>query len=841
MAEWEKVENAYGLNISNDGRPLNESSNSERKIYEGVVMDQKVAIIKERQTNDYKDFISRSEAMTMSSNTKIEWKDYKPTEFELLKKLIHRNIIHQLDFKYDKNFIYITTELCDKNLAKYCKQPHDIVSVPKRSNILEQVGKGIEYLHNLKNPIVHGDLNPRNILIIENDVNNVTAKITDFRTSVAMDCSQKYNSYMPIRSSDKYYLYSKPPEALNVAEEGAPVFSDAEQPGGAVELTPAWDIYAYGCLIQTVLTKDPNKMHPYGNMTNGCFKNDVIDGIRKLYLEESDSETDLFVLANLAIHDATQKDSWKRPSIKTLLNHPMYWNLRQKEMLFRGFCRDYINQLSAENDLHYLSKLFEIRHSNGLLGKEFEPVSRMFPIIESRKKRSNQGSDQSTNQSNDQSTNQSDDQSSNQSSDPSTDQNTNQGNHQNSNQSIEIDTTPQAYLIEIIRNTVVHRGENLLSFNDQEIVKLFGDSAFHCPANFIKRFPYAFFDIIVYYRRKVREYAEQKIEFLNDNYHDYFKHYAEDIMLSKTTWENASSEDKIKNIRRFITANKNFTACAKIEWCLTALSQDTSSENVNFCKDILTNNLPLMDKNYNDCIVRELDNSNYNIDNSPCKSTNKGCRYNLLEILCIEVLSKPIIIYGSTCVNEMCTHRNDMTLFDINELQLNNDNPWRLSYKRNDEDKDYNLNSGNYIDLVEILREGKNLKLCNDNRNCSYDFLDLLYGRFEILNTSLTIEGYQCLDPVCQNNVRKYVFDMRSVDSTSGGYHWWLEFERDNKRRMHSFVAMDIDNFADILRLGKDVILHRSSKKFNGKDSMATIQEDNLNCQKDAWTVIDIY
>ena len=306
----------------------NEMFSSKRTIYKGYFMDREVAVIKVEKDNE-----SVSPLLNLQTvEQEVNWEDRKPTEFEILRRLSHQNIIRQFDFQHDSRFIYIPMELCDKNLEEYCRNSN--YDERKRLNILEQIGKGIEYLHNLKNPIVHGDLNPRNILIIYGNDDNVTAKITDFRTSV-----EERSEFVSISSEDKYYLYSKPPEALRV--------------------TRKWDIYAYGCLIQTVLTKDSTNMHPYGDMIDNRL---CIQGTRQHSLKD-ESETDLFLLADLAIHDATVKDSSKRPCIKTLLNHPMYWNMVDKELFITRITIDYKLAHGLKQKytkfLNHFRKLFE--------------------------------------------------------------------------------------------------------------------------------------------------------------------------------------------------------------------------------------------------------------------------------------------------------------------------------------------------------------------------------------------------------------------------------------------------------------------------------------------------
>ena len=328
-----------------------ESLLCKRKIYKGYFMDREVAVIKVEKGNE-----SVSPLLNLQTEIQeVNSEDRKPTEFEILRRLSHQYIIRQFDFQHDRDFIYIPMELCDKNLEEYCMNLD--YDKTKRLNILEQIGKGIEYLHNLKNPIVHGDLKPRNILIINNDGNNVTAKIADFRTSVEEESNF---ANISISSNDECNLYSKPPEALQVP----PDLSDTGQSGEVLEVkvTRKWDIYAYGCLIQTVLTKYPTNMHPYGDMTDNRL---VIVRTRKHSLKD-ESETDLFLLADLAIDDATVEDSWKRPCITTLLNHPMFWNMADKELFIIRITIDYIlSQGLANSEKEFQSnfeKAFEAKY-----------------------------------------------------------------------------------------------------------------------------------------------------------------------------------------------------------------------------------------------------------------------------------------------------------------------------------------------------------------------------------------------------------------------------------------------------------------------------------------------
>ena len=151
-------------------------------------------------------------------------------------------------------------------------------------------------------------------------------KITDFGISRVLESNDDADHYS---TEEKGSLYSKPSEVLL----------------GTKEITPAVDIYAYGCLMQTLLTYNNEKDHPFGNMKNAeIFENDVKEGKRMNHLKDINECNDLFILADLAIDEATNKNFKERPDICTFIKHPMFWTTRQKELFLKGINNDYIRE-----------------------------------------------------------------------------------------------------------------------------------------------------------------------------------------------------------------------------------------------------------------------------------------------------------------------------------------------------------------------------------------------------------------------------------------------------------------------------------------------------------------
>ena len=120
---------------------------------------------------------------------------YLETEFNILRKLKHKNIVSFIDIKQTKSHYYITMEYCNggsllKCLLNYKSEkqrpfPEDIVQY-----LMRQIVDGLKYIH--ENDIIHRDIKLANILVKFNsdedaqklNMKNATLKICDFGISV---------------------------------------------------------------------------------------------------------------------------------------------------------------------------------------------------------------------------------------------------------------------------------------------------------------------------------------------------------------------------------------------------------------------------------------------------------------------------------------------------------------------------------------------------------------------------------------------------------------------------------------------------------------------------------
>lgn len=104
-------------------------------------------------------------------------------EIELLKKIKHENIVSYKDngelIYENKKFGYLVTDfISGETLAeRITREPFTIYY--DIQNIISDVLKGLSYLHNLPEPIIHNEITPKNIML-DLSSNNLKAIIIDF-------------------------------------------------------------------------------------------------------------------------------------------------------------------------------------------------------------------------------------------------------------------------------------------------------------------------------------------------------------------------------------------------------------------------------------------------------------------------------------------------------------------------------------------------------------------------------------------------------------------------------------------------------------------------------------
>jgi serine/threonine protein kinase len=142
----------------------------------------------------------------------------------VLKNLKNERLVEYLDAWFENDFlslritIYVQMELCDGNLEQFIKYIEDktqkdgknsltSITYCMATNILIQILKGVNCLHQQKPAIVHGNLKPKNILFKKVD-KTVSIKITD--TGFRAFHGFAENRYA-IKKDEKYLA----PEVLN--------------------------------------------------------------------------------------------------------------------------------------------------------------------------------------------------------------------------------------------------------------------------------------------------------------------------------------------------------------------------------------------------------------------------------------------------------------------------------------------------------------------------------------------------------------------------------------------------------------------------------------------------
>src|SRR5690554_1310800 len=140
--------------------------------------------------------------------------------------LSHPNIVEMYDVGEDDGNFYIVMEYIEgKNLKQLIKKRGSL-TVPEVVDIMNQLTDGLAHAHDLY--IIHRDIKPQNILILDNGL----VKITDFGIAMALNSSQltQTNSIM----GSVHYL---PPE--QAAGKGCTIKSD---------------VYSLGILMYELLT-----------------------------------------------------------------------------------------------------------------------------------------------------------------------------------------------------------------------------------------------------------------------------------------------------------------------------------------------------------------------------------------------------------------------------------------------------------------------------------------------------------------------------------------------------------------------------------------------------------
>jgi calcium-dependent protein kinase len=294
-------------------------------------------------------------------------------EVEILKKLIHPNIMQIFEFYEDKKNFYIITELCEGGELFDQVVEKGSFNETEAAWVMKQLMSAINYIHS--NNIVHRDLKPENILL-DTRKNNII-KIIDWGTARFFEKNKKMNKV----SGTPYYIA---PEVL---------FEKYDE---------KCDVWSCGVIMYILLCGYP----PF----NGETDNEILSKIKTgkyVFPEEewdniSDDAKDLiakmlefnpanrFSASDCLYHkwltDNTKKNIDTKFSIKCLNNMKKFHAERKLQQAALTFIVNHLMSKEEKNELLELFQAFD-KNGDGVLSKEeiFEGYKSILGEVEATK------------------------------------------------------------------------------------------------------------------------------------------------------------------------------------------------------------------------------------------------------------------------------------------------------------------------------------------------------------------------------------------------------------------------------------------------------------------------
>jgi len=222
-------------------------------------------------------------------------RDLVEKEISLVKSFNHINVLGLIDAceLSSRNEYYFMMELCPETLRQLLNKRHEMsvfLTITEVKEYLVQIINGLKYLHELQDPVIHGDLKSQNVFAISfRDTEVPLLKIADFGESIGLSAKKRPN--------------------IGTIEFRAPeVF--APKSDDSIEYGTEIDIWSLGMTLYELLTlRIPFRS---GSYQKTSLTDKIVKGARPLGLES---------LGNLSIfrtlfENLTEFDKTKRPSAK---------------------------------------------------------------------------------------------------------------------------------------------------------------------------------------------------------------------------------------------------------------------------------------------------------------------------------------------------------------------------------------------------------------------------------------------------------------------------------------------------------------------------------------------
>lgn len=294
-------------------------------------------------------------------------------EVEILKKLIHPNIMQIYEFYEDKKNFYIVTEWCDGGELFDMIINKGTFTEEEAAWIMKQLISAINYIHS--NNIVHRDLKPENILL-DTKKNNII-KIIDWGTARFFEKNKKMNKI----SGTPYYIA---PEVLNEKYD------------------EKCDVWSAGVIMYIILCGYPpfngeNDNEILAKIKTGKFtfpeeeweevSSDAKDLIKKMLAFKSEDRLSASDCLNHSwLKDNNNKKVDRNFSIKCLNNMKKFHTERKLQQAALTYIVNNLLTKEEKNDLLELFQSFD-KNGDGVLTKEeiFEGYKSILGEIEASK------------------------------------------------------------------------------------------------------------------------------------------------------------------------------------------------------------------------------------------------------------------------------------------------------------------------------------------------------------------------------------------------------------------------------------------------------------------------
>ena len=212
------------------------------------------------------------------------------SEFRILFSLRHCNIVQYqgVSFLPDSQLPALVMEQLQTNLHDYLLNPsYANLPLTTKVSILQDIARGLAYLHNHKPAVIHRDLSAKNVLLSS----EMVAKISDFGNSRIVDIDPALSSEFKSTTHVPGTVIYMPPEACS----------------DHAKFNEKLDIFSFGHLtLFTVTQVFPCVLLPVYDDENSCYHNEVER--RQTYInlleQQLDGNHDLIQLIKQCLHNS---------------------------------------------------------------------------------------------------------------------------------------------------------------------------------------------------------------------------------------------------------------------------------------------------------------------------------------------------------------------------------------------------------------------------------------------------------------------------------------------------------------------------------------------------------